>query len=582
MKKLIIPILIFVFMAISAIGSITVTLDPIGALVNNSFQSSSSVTPNFKAVGNATTWSCKFYTNENGSNGVGAWTDTQTDNNVANNTNISFISRSDIADVSGIRYCWDIFCNSTGNPSGDWGGSSGNSTVSSCGNATASAMNYSIDTTNPSITLNFPTSGDGTWFTTNTSPRIGITPIDDNIDSCTLKSALNITTNNSGNYQQSFQKISNSGVFNVTNNTQVNFTYLNSSRAWLEKSNDDYKYEYTCNDSAGNVASLGSNFTFYVDVTLPTTFNFNTSLWKTDNRILFNTTTATDFTPQIGWNATEESNFSRYEVIYFRDAYGAFSASNDTRVNITTRTTLSANISTLGADRTYRILVTAYDLAGNARNMTKIGYKYSTDSTNRVLQAGWNLIGNLGNPLNLSDIRIWTGATTVSIWNATHEFLSHVDGGSYGGTTVEPGNATLIFLSSAITFSDMIWNTSLMVTTAHTMTNQSASGWNLAVMRNSTVNYTFGAIDKYVNCPGNGTGTFFETRGEGCNAQENNVSHIPFLSAYNNSASSGSKYIPFVANWSISNETTLEFGNTVWMFLDGTKTREVIIDWGAI
>ena len=54
------------------------------------------------------------------------------------------------------------------------------------------------------------------------------------------------------------------------------------------------------------------------------------------------------------------------------------------------------------------------------------------------------------------------------------------------------------------------------------------------------------------------------------------------MSVYNNSASSGNKYIPYIGNWSINNATSLGFGNTVWAYLGSSTTSSIQLNWSAI
>jgi len=551
MKKILIPILILLILVGLVSAATVVNLDPQGVLANATYQTSSTITYGFNVTGNQSTYDCDLYTTENGSSGQTTHRIVVTNYPTSNNTNTNFVARTDVADGTGTtNYTWAVFCNGLTDPTGAW---SVNNT-------------FGVDATDPVVTINYPTSN-GAWYTTNTAPRIGLTVADLNADSCVLKTNLNTSSNYSGGYVTNFE------IYSYTNNTAFNFTKINSSNAWDDNNTGAYLWEYECNDSAGNSASLGSNYTFYIDTVAPTAFAFSTSLWRTDNRNLSNATTATDYTPQIGWGATTEFNFSRYEVYYFKDAYGIYNSTTDLFDNVTTRTTVAHNISTLAADSDYFILVTAYDLAGNSVNMTTKNYKYSTDSTNRELAAGWNIIGNVGNAFNLSDLRIWTGATTVSYWNSTHEWQSHVSGGSYGAVSVGAGDAALIYMASATTLSDLIWNTTAVEEElTHNVTNQTASDWNLMMMRDDDDDKTLQELDRYLNCVPIGTG---------CGSSANNGTNVTYMSVYNNSASSGSKYIPFVGNWSINNATPLTFGNIVWMFLDASSS-DITINWTAV
>lgn len=566
MKKLIIFIFILMIMAIS-VNAVVIKLDPLGILANNSYQTSSTITPNINVTGNSSFWNCKLYTNENGTYGIGSWDEKQTDSSVVNNTATNFSHRQNVAEIYNTLYVWDVFCNSTEDPLGGWGAGSGFG-------ASGNNSNYSVDITNPSITVDYPVgtlSGDGIeslWINNangNTSIRFGLTIVDNNPSVCNFYLNYNPSTNTTASNTTIVTGIS------YTNNTQFNFSEVNAS-VGFQDNNTGYPYSMSCNDSAGRIGTASG--IFYVDTILPTAFIFNTSLWKTDNVALWNDTTATDYTPQIGYGDTTEVNFSRYEIDFFKGAYGVFSASTDLQVNITNRLQVTANISTLAGDAAYWILVQAYDAAGNVRNMTVVDYKYSTDSTNRLLRAGWNIIGNVGNAFNLSDLRNWIGATTTSLWNTTHEFSSHVSGGNFGDLSVAAGDTVLIYTSTATTFSDLVWNTSATRRNEelYNLTNQTASAWNLVMQRDHTDNKTFSDIDTHLNC---------RPIGSGCGASANNASNVTYFSHFDNSVLTNN-YVPLVANWSINNATNLEFGDTVWMYIGDTLTDEVHLNWSAI
>lgn len=564
MKKILMFMLMFMLMVISVMA-VSVIRDPQGILADSSYQTSSTITPNIRVEGNSSIWNCKLYTNENGSNGVGSWREVQTDSSVINNTVTNFSHRQNVAEIYNTLYVWDVFCNSTEDILGAFNASS---TALAPGNNS----NYSVDITNPSITVDYPVgtlSGDGMeslWINNangNTSIRFGLTIVDNNPSVCNFYLNYNPSTNTTASNTTIVTGIS------YTNNTQFNFSEVNAS-VGFQDNNTGYPYSMSCNDSAGRIGTASG--IFYVDTILPTAFIFNTSLWKTDNVALWNDTTATDYTPQIGYSDTTEVNFSRYEIDFFKGAYGVFSASTDLQVNITNRLQVTANISTLAGDAAYWILVQAYDAAGNVRNMTVVDYKYSTDSTNRLLRAGWNIIGNVGNAFNLSDLRNWVGATTTSIWNASHEFQSHVSGGSFGDVLVTGGEAALIYTSTATTLSDLVWNTSAVAEELYNLTNMTASSWNLVMQRDDDDNKSFQDIDVYVNCI---------PVGSGCAKSANNGSNATYFSHFDNSVLTNN-YVPFVANWSINNATNLEYGDTVWIYIGDALTDLIQVNWTAV
>ena len=564
MKKIIIPILVLMALIGIVSAATVVNLDPQSTLQNASFvytnysdttTATNSVSYNINVTGNKSTYDCDLWTTENGTSGADNWRNSVTNFQVNNNTNTNFVVATSVADAAGATaYTWNVFCNAVGDTEGAWG-TSGNYT-------------FGVDATGPSIVITNP-SANNVWYTLGSDVRIGLTVTDTNAAQCLLGTNLDVatTSNSTTTYNSAL------GIKTYTTATQFNFSAINATNNWDDNNGGDYLYTYICNDSAGNIVSLGSNYTFYVDSTAPGAFDFNISLWATDNRALSNATYATDYTPTIGWGLTTELNFSHYEITYFKDAYGVYNSSTDVRDTVTTITTLSDSISTLEADADYLILVTAYDLAGNANNITTLDYKYSTDSTNRALSAGWNIVGNVGNAFNLSDLRTWTGATTVSIWNATHEFQSHVSGGSNGAASVTAGNPVFIYVATDTILSDLIWNTTVVDAEAVSVLNYSSSGsndaWNIVMMRDDTDDKNMQELDSYVNCL---------TVGAGCAAQVNNASNIDVLSFYNNSGVSSLKYVSMAANWSINNATPLTFGDSVWLYANENLT----INWSAI
>ena len=563
MKK-VIPILLMtmLFLVGVACAATTVTLDSRGLLANNSYKTSASVQPNFKVVGNISTYTCKLYSNTNGTYGVGSWHEIQTDSGSTNNTNITFDTLT-LAEVSGLVYTWDVFCNGTDDANGDWG-ADGNFTDPTAGGN----MNFSVDITAPAITSNEPTPVDVSWDT-NGYVYWNFTVVDNNVDSCKLYTLLNASTNTTGNWALK-------GTKSYTNNTWFNFTFGQTTNLWADNNTGVYKWYVQCNDSATQVTTIG-NYTFYVDTVAPAVFDFNTSLFKTNNRYLWNATTATDYTPQVGYNSTTELNFSRYLVCYYNNSYADTSPDC---VNVTTITTLYTSGATIEGDKDYLILITAYDVAGNARNISTLNYKYSTDSTNRALKSGWNIIGNVGNSFNLSDLLIWSSATTVSVWQANHTFASYVSGGTDGGTSVAAGYPVLLYLSADANFSDLIWNaTAVNVDSASggnaNLTNQTSSDWNLMMELDDDDTKMISDLDKYINC---------NPKGNGCSAQANNVTWFDYMSFYNNTASSGSKYIPYVANWSINNATTFSYGECLWVYLGSGNTthNNIHINWSVV
>lgn len=564
-KHIIIFMILLSIFAIS-VSAVTVNLDPLNLIANNSNLSSSSVVFNVNVtLGNTSTYTCKLFSNENTSNGAGTWREIETNSGVVNNTLHTNFSSVTLADSTG--YLWNVFCNATVDGAGNW---------SATGNRT-----FTIDTTAPSITQLYP-SGDlvginSTELWVNNASGRGNLKFVFNITDltpaqCTLYMNFNISTNASSvNISQDIAK--------YTNATALNFTRFNASFVNFPDNNTGMPWSVQCNDSAGNTASTGNSFK--VDTTLPGAFDFNVSLFRTDNRLLFNDTLATDFTPQVGWGSSAEPNFHRFEVNFYVGAYGSLTGLVQTNVT-TSNSTFVVNSSLLLANTHYVINVTAFDLAGNQKSISTIGWNYTTIDVNRLLRSGWNFLGNPGEIFTLSSILNWTGADTVSVWNATHKFQSHVSGGSNGGVNVHPGEVVLVHISADQNFSDIVYNATATVNpftgnTSVTITNQSASDWNLVMQEDFRDDISLQRLDTYLNCQNGSTPGACGNIGA-----VNNMTNVSFFSLYNNSASSGAKYIPYVANWSINNATVFKFSQAIWLFKANDGAQNQTLNWSAI
>jgi len=560
MKRLIFLMTLLV-MASMAWAGFEINLDPEGVLTNGTIQGTQSIT--YGALLNdsnlSSGFTCYLYTNENGSSGPGDFINVQTQSSISNDTAFNFTLRNNLGETSGALYNWAVNCTSS---EGEHNWSSLDNDLTN-GNKT-----FGVDVTSPSVTIN--SLSDGAWSNNNATAQINLTAIDDNAATCVLNTNINVSTDtvgefDVGKYTDSFD------TYDYTNDTSFNFSKINASgNTNFTDSNAGYKWEYSCNDTAGNEVTLGSNYTFYIDTLAPSIFGFVFANFTTDNVALWNATRATDYTPQVGWQTVTELNFSRYTIFFNQDNV---SGKTIVETNQTNQTLGVQNSSILVGDKQYFINITAWDLAGNRRQMTgSLGnYSYYTDSTNRELDAGWNIIGNVGNAFSLSAFLNNTGGTTASIWNDTHEWLSHVDGGANGGNEVPAGGVGLIYMSAAANFSDLVWNTSAFDQTLQTnISNQTNSDWNLIMNLNSSDDFRLNQLDNFTN---------------ECSDYANcNNLNITFMSVFNNSESSGSKYLPYVNNWTINNATTLGFGNTVWMFMgsDSADTSNISIEWGSM
>ena len=161
------------------------------------------------------------------------------------------------------------------------------------------------------------------------------------------------------------------------------------------------------------VTVYAANITVLIDTVVPT--NISQFGWHKGGGICI------DEVPEIEFNSTNETSFSRYEVLMvdqFNDSinsttiwynqYGTGGPGTNIKINITLpRINSQTNIS-----------VAAYDRAGNVFTGYDGSINYSHNSTGYNLNSGWNVLGIVRNDyVNLSDIAIETGASIVASYN---------------------------------------------------------------------------------------------------------------------------------------------------------------------
>lgn len=549
MKRFWFIALMISLLSFSMVSAATVvTLDSLGTLNNGSYQDTQTIPYNMKVTGNSSTWTCILYGNENGTNGVGSWRAIVTDSGVSNNTNTTLATRSSVAEVTGLLYNWDVFCNSTNDTVGDWGAGSNTSQTNVAGN-----MTFGVDVTDPTITV---TPADVAWQTTS-SATITATVVDNNPNTCIITSTINTTSNTT---QASTAYAGQA----YTNATALNFTGFDSTTDMADNNTGAYQYSVACTDDAGNSVSVATR-TFYIDTVAPSAFSLLSAATDSGYNIP-NGTSSTDYTPTLTWNLTTELNFSRYEI---------WMNSSVNTINVSTKATVSSVTGTLGADKTYSdIYLMAYDLAGNSVKSGVSWNTYSTDSTGRGLLSGWSTIMNTGNAKNLSDYLTQTSATTACILNSTHDFVCFTSGGSDGDTEVPSGEAYFVYLATASTYSDAVTNvTAVGVGSTFNLTNQTTTDWNINCNRDATdtSGKTLQEIDSYVNC---------NALDSGCSPGANNATNIDRMSYYDWDAGT-TKYVGYRGNWSINNDTVIDVGECAWMFMN-TAASTVVFNWTAV
>ncbi len=381
-----------------------------------------------------------------------------------------------------------------------------------------------IDSNIPIVTLITPANN---TFTSDTTPDINVTVVDDNPDNCDL-----FISNSSGTGGFTINK-SKSGI---TNGTITNLTAITLAEG-------TYKFYVECNDSVcTRVNATKSPFDLIIDTTSPTDISLN-STWHQKN--------STDGTPILSWNITTETNFERYfiESINISDGNVDFSA-NVTTLGITN---LELNLT---FSQTYNFSVTAFDLAGNSIKTTNTTDSWTyVDDVCADLQAGWNLCGTTWTSAkNLSVVGEETSATFVTVWNESHEWSTCIVGVSDTNCDIDTGiGGSLLGHIWVYVASNTLWEEGrTWVATqldANITLGNNTNGWNII--------------------PGefrNGR-SFWQLGNDDFTSVNVSMFSLPYLNG---------SVVSFVNkplfNARVENTTVLEYGKAMWTFYNGTGT----------
>ena len=551
---------------------------------NNSMLNTNDVYYTFNISGNASSYDCTLYTNVNTSAtsaGYGARADKGTIG-VLNNTTNSFQTDYDLDETSNALYKWSVKCVKDGvDANGAWATGANNS-VAVAAMPTQNNATFGVDVTVPSVTYNELTPTSGQWRNSNLTP-IGMTVIDSNPDFCYLNTTLK---NYTFNVTWGGWRIATNLTYR--NDTEFNFTGYNgtASPGLYDSATGTFSWGYACNDTAGNKVYVGaSDQVFFIDTLKPDPFAFNFTKFSTDyaGNTLSPNSTATDYTPQIGWNLSNEMNFSYWEINFW-DKPTLLAANLVLQQNVTGNTTTATNTSSLSPQSnniSYYIQVTAVDMAGNKRNMSVGGtantyVNYTPTTRCHTLYAGWNVCPNLGNNKSLSAWLNDSGASTTAVLNESNEFWTHPTGGSWGQIYVTATEPVFLYMDAAATYSNRIENLTSVETVPvgknriSYILNKTASDWNIVVMMNHTyTTFDFQKFDLVVN----GNTTLVDI-GPAIN--------VTYMSLFNNSASNGSKYIPYVGNLTYNNATKIQYGDVIWVFAGRTTMAALTINWTNI
>ena len=519
---------------------------------DRSFTQSNSVTFNWTVSGAGDTYDCDLWTDEDNT-----WQTVLTATTI-NNGSSTAKTRNGVLENN---ITWNVNC--TDNDNTPLGAVSGN-------------RSFIVDLTDPVVSINKPS--DNLWYSANET-NISLTVIDDNPLECILLTTMNSSSNDTDT--RGFGNEVNQSSY--TNNTAFSFVGFGagSTSNFGDDGTGAYVWNYNCSDSSGRGTVLSSNRTLFIDTVAPSTFGFIQLLTSPGKQNLSNMSVSSDYTPELTWGSTTELNFSRYEVTFYTDLTKQTVGVTN---NVTTRTLVQTNISTLSANTAYFIDITAYDEAGNSINATGADWQYNTTSICHDLNDGWNICGNLGNNRVLSAYLNDTDASVVAYFNDTNQFETYVLGGDGGDVTVPGGQPVFFFMGSVDIWEDSVHNFTATLNCENSqetdcvvggiqsslvsvLRNTTNTDWNPEVVLNPNLVTTFQQLDYDLN---------------GNSSHIGSTLNITFFSKYNNSASIGSKYTTYVSNISFNNDTSVNFGDTIWFFFGDINSVNRSINWSDI
>ena len=552
MRKSKLTSLFLVMLMLLLCTALMVSADPATVAVTGNSPANESVSTNnvlfnITVTGNESTYTCTLYTNESGT-----WASREVDTAIANDTATAFTART-ITESALYNYVWNVNCTSATNTTGSF--------ITGTVSNTSHAINpyyFGVDDTAPVVSFAGP--ADRFW---DTDGFINLSLIinDTNANNCTLYTTMN-TSNNLTHDMRAYAPLG------YTTNTVFTFTGFDTLATKMADNNTGaYLWNFTCDDLAGNTVSV-SNRIIYVDTVSPTGFVFDYTKFLTDNAVTWkNNTWCTDYTPAVGWNGSNDVNFSHYSL----KLYGQVCLnSTNFEVNISSAAVLTLNSSLLNGDIDYYIGVQAVDMAGNTVDINgNCSNIYRAKSVGRALNSGWNIMPQLGNAVAASALLTQTGATTIAYLNNTHQFDSYASGGV--SFTVPAGRPFFAYMAATGNWSDLVFNETAHGTTS-TLRNESNTQWNIVIDLNKTVSNTYNMtqLDYYLNIGNTTLGT-----------TGNNFSNFVF---YNNSGSTNTKYIDYRTNWSFNNQISTTYGDPLWILNKAltNTTNELSLDWSTV
>ena len=478
-----------------------------------------------------------------------------------------------------------------------------------------------FDLEDPSIETNIT---NGSWFAVN-NPIVQINySVRDNyfITNCSLWGDFNDTDDDGGGSGWKLNKtVWNTTQANVSlaKDTDLNFSSLNLYDA---NRTDMYRYNVQCVSASNRTGWLSINQTFGVDKIAPTApqvyfispeyayTNETSSLRRWYNMTWLITTS--DANPYVVWRSVTDENYVTINIVADNDTISS-SDTLSTRVFNIPGTTIQNNKSynysqiSLSPGRTYTtyyIAINATDEAGNVNsssNQTTMAMKLDY----RVSSAGANLTGSVWNPVmvarpsqfneTLATIINETGATYVTIYNKSHEFMTCTSASKASATcklNASYGTPVWIYTASNTSWRYSWWNYSylglptaklpvidsdMVANPGHIInftTNLTAAGsrWNYLGIINRT-GCTFQNLQNILNSTTNNqTGVNWGTNRANVNQTGSNLGtpNITYQSFYNASMRDGiyyPYYWDFGAPW---NTTGIGFRDVVGLYLNHT------------
>lgn len=361
---------------------------------------------------------------------------------------------------------------------------------------------------------------------------------------------------------------------NVTNTSRVNGTIKFSPTTAFK--NGTVRWSVRCNNTGGNYSPFTTNRTLIVDTVAPDPFGCIAPA---------NNTKSIDHTPELRWNASTDIGFGSYNT------FGNYTVTIDNNsdfsapefvLNITNNDTfVVADVRSYNsADRNWYWRVNSSDKAGNLRVSTNCSdFYYRTDTTNHFLKSGWNIVAIIqSGTINASDIGsgLVPSWTTISKYNSSKQFQNYNNGSATnGGMLFRKGDAIFVNVNADTYWENQTWDTSNAYTNdALFNLSNSSGGWNAFGMQNQT-GLTIGQIERGIllsntyRTGGDGisNGTYYY---EFKNVTLPNNDSIQSLVYFNNTAISTRKYVLHPFNYSVNNDTRIDYGEVIWININAS------------